>query len=394
MRRISTGTLLAAGLGCVMIAAQAPGVAYEGGAPQPLDGLSSEELERFEAGGQQFARVHGVADGLGPLFNGRSCAECHASPGPGGSDSGVSRQVVLFGRLEADGRFDVLRAEGGPVRQQRSIREELPGCRVTGEKLPPEANVKSHRQPAPLYGLGLIEAIPDDVILAQVKAGAAADPGEVYGRVNMVGGRVGRFGWKAQEATLERFIGQALAEELGRTNLLVTEEPTAQAGPIPEGCDVAADPEDDGWQLAALLDFVTLLAPAPRSFETGAAQRGAAVFQQVGCAACHTPSLPTGPSPIATLNEREAPLYSDLLIHDMGEYLADGTVQGQAGPTEWRTTPLWGLSRKTLYLHDGRTSDLKQVIDLHTGEARAARYRLRQRPKSDLEDLLAFLRTL
>ena len=168
----------------------------------------------------------------------------------------------------------------------------------------------------------------------------------------------------------------------------------AARGPVPSACDPLADPEDDGSRLAALVDFVRLLGPQSRQADSDAVRHGAEIFQAVGCAACHTPSLPSGPSNMAALSERDVPLFSDLLLHEMGEYLADDVVQGGAGGTDWRTTPLWGLARKTRYMHDGRTTDLRQAIEYHSGEGRAARYRLRKRPRSDVEDLLAFLRSL
>jgi CxxC motif-containing protein (DUF1111 family) len=380
--------------GCGLIGLSTGPVVGQGFEPVPIEGVGPDEQARFAAGRGVFEQVHGVGDGLGPFFNARACAECHASPGPGGSNSTVNNQVVIFGRSDHAGGFDPLPHLGGPVRSQLSVRNELPGCGLRGEELPKEANVKAHRQPAPLYGLGLIEAIPDEVIVAQVEAGASADYGEVRGRPSIVDGRVGRFGWKAQAATLEQFIGRAMAEELGITNPVAPEESAAWRGGAAAGCDPLPDPEDDGARLAALVDFVALLAPPGRSGDPGAVAYGEAVFHQVGCAACHTPSLRTGPHPIAALSEREAPLYSDLLIHEMGEYLADETVQGGARSTDWRTTPLWGLGRKTLFLHDGRTADLREAIEAHSGEGRAARYRLRQRPKGDVEALVAFLKSL
>ena len=385
---------LGLGLSCALLVASVASVAGQAGDPQPIEGIGPDELGRFAAGRDVFTKVHGVGDGLGPVFNGRACAECHAAPGPGGSSADLQHQVVLFGRNDYNGGFDPLSQYGGPLRGQRTIRNELPGCRIPGETVPKEANVKAHRQPAPLYGLGLIDAIPDEVILAQVEAGAAADPGEVRGRANMVDGRVGRFGWKAQAATLEQFVGAALAEELGVTNPVVPEEPAARRGPVPGGCDPVPDPEDDGARLGALVDFVRMLAPQGRVADSDQIRRGEAVFHAVGCAACHTPSLRTGPSPIAALGERDVPLYSDLLIHDLGEYLGDDVVQGEARGMDWRTTPLWGLGRKSLYLHDGRATDLRQAIEAHSGEGRAARYRLRQRSKGDLTDLIEFLRSL
>jgi CxxC motif-containing protein (DUF1111 family) len=294
---------------------------------------------------------------------------------------------MLFGRSDGEGGFDPLLHLGGPVRSQRRI----PGCGMQAEAAPKEANVKSHRQPPPLYGLGLIEAISDETIIAQIEAGAAADPGEVLGRVNYAGDRVGRFGWKAQAATLDQFVSGSLRDELGITSPSAPEEPSSWRG---GACDSREDPEDDGSRVGALVDFLLLLGPPDRSQDPEAVRHGESIFHQVGCGACHVPALRTAGSSEAALNDREVPLYSDLLIHDMGEYLADDVVQGAAGSTDWRTTPLWGLGKKSRYLHDGRTTDLREVIELHSGEGRAARYRLRNRSRSDVNALIEFLRSL
>ena len=171
------------------------------------------------------------------------------------------------------------------------------------------------------------------------------------------------------------------------------EKPTAQA--VPGGCDQRPDLEDDGSAVSLLTDFVSMLAPPPRGAAGPAERRGEAVFQEVGCASCHTPTLRTGASPVAALADRDVPLYSDLLLHDLGEYLADGIHQGEAaGGSEWRTTPLWGLGRRLWYLHDARATDLRTAVELHNGEARASRNRSFKRPRNDLQDLVAFLRSL
>jgi CxxC motif-containing protein (DUF1111 family) len=216
--------------------------------------------------------------------------------------------------------------------------------------------------------------------------------GEVRGRLNYVGDRVGRFGWKAQAASLEEFVSGSLRDELGITNPAAPDESSSWRGA--GVCDPREDPEDDGTRARALVDFLLLLGPPDRSQDRDAVQQGESIFHQVGCAACHVPALRTGGSSEAALVDREAQLYSDLLIHDMGEYLADDVVQGAARSTDWRTTPLWGLGKKTRYLHDGRSTDLREVIELHSGEGRAARYSLRARPRSHVNVLIEFLRSL
>jgi CxxC motif-containing protein (DUF1111 family) len=355
----------------------------------PLPGLAPDEQTRFAAGATIFSKVHGPEDGLGPLFNGRACAECHNLPAPGGADKTRAHLITRIGR-EAGGSYDDLVGVGGPVLARHAVSELLPGCALDGEKRPKAATATSERQPQALFGLGLVAAIPDDALHAQA---AAEQAGETPGRVNDVPGGAGRFGTKAQFGTLDAFVASALRDEIGITNLgQPHEKPTAQT--VPDGCDVRPDPEDDGSEVAMLTDFVTLLAPPPRGPVGPAERRGEAVFHAVGCAECHAPSLQTGPSPIAALADQNVPLYSDLLIHDLGEELADGIHQGDAGGSDWRTAPLWGLGRRLWYLHDGRVTDLRAAIELHNGEAKAPRDRLFARPRDDLQDLLAFLRSL
>jgi CxxC motif-containing protein (DUF1111 family) len=376
-------TLVIAG---VLLARPASGAGEIG---RPLPGLSPDQQARFEAGAGVFSKVHGPEDGLGPLFNGRACAECHSLGAPGGADKTRDHLITRIGR-DAGGSYDDLVELGGPVLARRSVHEILPGCALDGEKKPKAATAVSERQPQALFGLGLVAAIPDQALRDLTTAEQAS---ETPGRVNDADGGVGRFGTKAQLPTLDGFIADALRNEIGITNpARPDEKPSAQA--VPGGCDLRPDLEDDGSAVAMLTDFVTMLAPPPRGPIGPAERRGESVFQTVGCASCHTPSLQTGPSPIAAIANRDVPLYSDLLVHDLGEDLEDGIHQGAAGGTDWRTTPLWGIGRRLWYLHDGRATDLRMAIELHHGEAKASRDRLFARPRTDLQDLLAFLRSL
>ena len=357
----------------------------------PLPALTPDELSRFEAGASIFSKVHGPEDGLGPVFNARACAECHSLPSPGGADRTRSHLIERIGR-ESGGRYDDLTEFGGPVLARHSVAGLLPGCDVGGEKRPSAATAVSERQPPALFGIGLVAAIPDETLVA-LAASQQASGGDVAGRVNRIDGAAGRFGLKAQLPTLEAFVADALRNELGITNPRLPDgKPVAQTGG--PACDLRSDPEDDGSAVAMLTDFVAMLAPPPRGPSGAAERRGEAVFHDVGCASCHVPSLRTGPSPVAALADREVPLYSDLLIHDLGEYLADGIRQGEAGGSDWRTPPLWGLGRRLWFLHDGRATDLRTAVERHHGEAKAARDRLFARPRDDLQDLLTFLRSL
>jgi len=378
------GTLIALPL----IAAPAFGAPSNG---DPVDGLTPEELARFEFGAAVFSKQHGPEDGLGPLYNARACADCHAHPAPGGANRTRDHLIERVGR-ERDG-YDDLVELGGPVLARRSVRDVLPSCGLKGgENTPKQATGVSERQPPTLFGAGLIAAIPDATLLA-LAASQQGHPDGIAGRANRVEDGIGRFGQKAQFASLERFIADAMRNELGITNPhFPDEKPTARE--IPDGCDLRADIEDDGTAVRALADFVSMLAPPSRGPRSPAELRGRAVFEDVGCVACHTPSLRTGSHPIAALSDREVQLYSDLLLHDMGEYVADGVRQGEAGGSDWRTPPLWGLGQRVWFLHDARATDLRTAIELHHGEAKASRDRLFKRPRTDLQDLLAFLRSL
>jgi CxxC motif-containing protein (DUF1111 family) len=357
----------------------------------PLPGLSPEELRRFEAGAAIFARVHGPEDGLGPVFNARACVECHAFPSPGGSDKTRSHLTIRVGR-EAGDRYDDLIELGGPFITRHTVAPLMAGCQIASEKKPKAATAVSERQPLSLFGLGLLAAIPDETLVAQAAIQQARGD-DAAGRVNRVDGQVGRFGSKAQFTTLEVAVADALRNELGITNpMLSDEKPTAQ--PVASACDLRPDVEDDGAAVAMLADYLTMLAPPPRGPVGTAEQRGAEIFQEVGCSSCHVPSLRTGPNPVPALADQDVPLYSDLLIHDMGEYVADGIRQGEASGSDWRTPPLWGVGRRLWFLHDGRATDLRTVLELHNGEAKSSRDRLFKRPRNDLQDVLTFLRSL
>lgn len=363
------GAKLAASCAVVLVAAAALHLATHDRAA-PSASARGAELFRTRFTPQQ---------GLGPLFNDRSCAGCHLEPRVGGTGRHGLATVVRIGQLTKGGLFVVGRR--GPVAPQHSVSELGVACdRQAG--IPAGVNVTSVRNAPALFGDGLIDAISDDVI----RAGAVARGDGVRGRPNIVRGadgrvRVGRFGWKAHVPTLEQFVAEAFRSELGLTNPLAPADArAAKGGPCAEK---SAASEVSGRDLSAVAGFVASLpAPAPRH----PASAGAAVFEQTGCAACHVPSLPAG--------RRQAGLYSDLLLHDMGRALDDGVTQGSAAGPDWRTTPLWGLSERTRFLHDGRARTLEAAILAHGGEAEAARRRFRALSDTARERLLAFLRSL
>jgi len=360
----------------------------------PLPGLTKEQVSDFSAGLIGFAEVETTEEGLGPVFNGKSCAECHAVPSVGGSEPnvGVARETRI-GRV-FNGVFDPLDGSvsvnrGGGLLQQRAI--NLPGCRLKGEVVPPEATIVSLRNSTPLFGAGLIEAIPDATILENMSRNGGR-PNYVF---NPDTGKteLGRFGWKAQVATLHQFAGDAYLNELGVTSPSFPHENLPQGEPIPSGCDTVADPEDNGSGVTEFTNFMRFLAPAPRRPITNQVQSGEQLFSQVGCASCHVPTMRTGQAnSVAALSNKPVNLFSDLLLHDVGT--GDGIEQGQAKGNDFRTAPLWGLSRRDRFMHDGRSKSIEQAILRHGGEARNAVSGLARLSRSDYDALLAFLGSL
>jgi CxxC motif-containing protein (DUF1111 family) len=357
----------------------------------PLPGLTATELADFAEGFAEFTNVETPEGGkLGPIFNGNSCAACHTEGGIGG---GSTITVTRFGRLD-QGHFDPLDSLGGSLLQRFAIDPALQ------ERVPAEANVVALRQSTPLFGLGLIEAIPDATIQQNARA---PKPDGVRGKAAIVfdpatnAMRVGRFGWKSQVANLNTFGGDAYSNEMGITNRFFPLEnaPNGNQALLAKFKPNAAiedeiDPITGKGDIDLAADFMRLLAPPKPLPQSPSARQGEAVFAQSGCASCHKPSMTTGASPIAALNRVPVNLYSDLLLHDMGT-LGDGIAQGDAGMREMRTSPLWGLHVRTRFLHDGRAATLDDAVRGHAGEAQVSRDRYLRLPATQRQQLLDFL---
>lgn len=369
---------------------RAPSPGQTGG---PLVGLTPAEMAEFRDGLDDFRQVETVDGGLGPIFNDTSCIICHNSGGAGGASA---RTVTRFGRT-TNGIFDPLNARGGSLLQARAID---PAFR---EVVPREANTIARRVATPLFGAGLIEAVPDATLLALA---AAPKPDGVRGRAALINDvatgtqRVGRFGWKNQQATLLAFSADAYVNEMGVTNRFFPEENAPNGNTeLLDRADQILDPEDevnpatDKADIDRAAKFMSLLSPPSRGAITADVIAGERVFQSLNCTTCHTPTLTTGASPVAALSQQSIALYSDLLLHDMGK-LGDGIAQGAAGAREMRTAPLWGLSSRPVYLHDGRTNSLDAAIKAHDGEAAPARNRYAKLRSTQQKQLLAFLRSL
>lgn len=360
----------------------------------PLAGITPTEFTEFALGLEDFREIEEPGDGLGPLFNGTGCASCHNVPVIGG---GSPMTEMRAGARDADGTFRVV---GGTTLYQLF---SIPDHRCQAQ-VPVEATVVARRMSIPLFGAGLIEAIPDETLIA-LEDPFDRDRDGISGRAAIVVDkatgrrRVGRFGWKAQIATLLTFSGDAYTNEMGITNDLFPEEPY---GGISEArlreCDRLRDPEDrvDPRTGKRAIDnfeaFMKFLAPLARGAVTGEASAGEQIFGAIGCASCHVPALSTGANASAALHRKAVPLFSDLLLHDVGT--GDGIAQDAAEPGEIRTPALWGLRFRRPLMHDGSAMTPADAIRQHAGEASGVIERYRALTGEQRRALLAFLDSL
>jgi CxxC motif-containing protein (DUF1111 family) len=377
-------------------------------AGEPISGLTPAERAQFDLGKKAYTTSVTAAQGLGPAFNGRNCAACHEVPigGWGGTT------VEHFGRLESDGSFNFLTELGGPVRQRFAV---SPGCT---EQTPAQANHIRQRVTPSTLAFGLVEALTDEQLAANADPDDADGDG-ISGRVHMVRPleaapnsplRAGRFGWKAQIATVLSFSADAAATEMGLTNRVIPHETAPNGDPVRLAtCDLTADPEDtpasNGLEFVdSVTAFQRYLSPPPQTPRAG--MTGEVVFNAVGCAKCHTPSFttPDAPGLEGALRARTFRPYSDFLLHDMGDMLADGIgdgiPDGDAGRFEMKTPPLWNLRTRPAMLHDGSASDptfeakVLEAISRHGGEAAGSRAAFAALGATDQAELLSFLGSL
>jgi CxxC motif-containing protein (DUF1111 family) len=381
-----------------------------------LPGLTGAQVAQHARGDEEFARVFGTADGLGPIFVAPSCETCHVGDGKGHPLFNLTR----FGRSTPDG-FDHMRSYGGPQVQNRAIQnymaEAMPGG-VTGYAV----------FTAPIVtGLGYLEAVPDQTLL-DLEDPDDVDGDGISGRVQLVdetdivaeigrledvldgnlppkvrvdGKLIGRFGKKASAISLLHQTVTAYHEDMGITSDVLPVDPVnRQVGGF--ASDGVADPEVTSSAVQAVVFYLrTLKAPPRRVDGSPEAQAGEALFAQAGCAKCHLTIMRTGPSTIAALNNAEFRPYTDLLLHDMGPDLDDGYTEGRAATSEWRTAPLWGIGLAEtsqggmgFFLHDGRARSLREAIELHGGEGSSSRSSFRALSSAQQEQVLAYLRSL
>ena len=361
----------------------------------PLSGLTTAQLAQFDEGKDEFSEEDTPADGLGPVFNGVSCAECHSSPAVGG-DSEITE--IRFGTTTQH-HFDPLTQLGGSLIQSQGIGQISSSCNISGETVPPEATIVTKRKTTPLFGLGLVDNVPDYVFIGIAALQKRLTP-QIAGRTNTVTDlatnrpAVGKFGWKGQNPTLKQFAADAYLNEMGITSPVFPNENCPQGNcAVLTTCDLIPEPEDDGSAVQAFADFMTFLAPPRRGPITRQVLAGERVFLKTGCAGCHLPVLQTGGSPIAVFDRVRFFPFSDFLLHDMGS-LGDGIEQGQASGREMRTAPLWGLRARTTFLHDGSATTIYDAILAHDGQGAQSKQRLNALTPREVNDLLAFLNSL
>lgn len=368
--------------------------------------LFTESLEVFNEVDSVSGNLPGEdGRGLGPTFNGNSCAQCHAQPAVGGSSPGLKSpqlpmpnpQVALATLHGATNIVPSFITADGPVREARFLtngflidspldggvhglftikgRSDAPGCTLAQ---PDFANNLLHlnvsfRIPTPLFGLGLVENTSDATLQANLAANRSTKSAlGISGRLNTNGndGTVTKFGWKAQNKSLLIFAGEAYNVEQGVSNENFTNERSA----IP-GCVFNPNPEDPttstegASDVALFTSFMRFLAPPTPAAQSTSAARGSTLFDSVGCVQCHTRNLTTDASRFTGMSNVTYHPFSDFAVHHMGSKLTDGISQGVAGPDEFRTAPLWGVGQRLFFLHDGRTSDLGAAILAHSSSS-------------------------
>jgi CxxC motif-containing protein (DUF1111 family) len=386
--------------------------------------------------------------GLGPRFNSRSCAACHAQPATGGTAPSVNPQVGDATAHGAQNTIPSFITSSGPVREARfpffftnnqpdpnrpnggvedlytiAGRVDAPAACNTSAIVQPSFTLAVNtgnvifRIPTPTFGTGLMENIDDSTLLTNFNNQQTNNVG-VGGTFNHNGndGTISRFGWKAQNKSLEIFAGEAYNVEQGVSNELFTQERPLpgedMVNGLPSACRVNPTPEDhtnfNTTSIGTLSDtvqfamFMRLLAPPTPSTTVpgGSASiaNGRSLFNSIGCAVCHTASLTTTASAFTpSLGNATANLFSDVEIHHMGNGLNDNVSQGGAGGDQFRTAPLWGLGQRIFFMHDGRTKDLLQAIEEHDSsgsEAITVESNFDFLSSSQKQDVVNFLRSL
>ena len=429
------------------------------GGGTPLKGLTADETAFFQDGLTRFMEIEVVANGsnngLGPRFNSNQCFSCHSQPDAGGSSSAKNPLPEVAHLNGAKNTVPWFITQNGPIREARfkksngvsdgsvhdlfviTGRSDAPGCNIAQPDFLPAGNPLTgqggnsniiFRIPTPVFGAGLIEAIPDSAILANMrsnaseksKLGISGHPNShLSGNVNRSAndGTITRFGWKAQNKSLLLFASEAYNVEMGISNQLFPQERDETPGclftPTPnDTLNFTTAPTTTAISnpavisdIEAFANFMRMLAPPTPAPATPSSEKGRGTFAKIGCVHCHTPSLTTGAmiasgsstNPSAALSNQTANLFSDLLVHHMGKGLEDGITQGGAGPDEFRTAPLWGVGQRVFFLHDGRTTNLVDAIRAHRSRGSEANKVIEHFDKlstQEQQEIIDFLRSL
>lgn len=409
----------------------------------PAPNLSASALEKHLEGDVEFEAVFVTAPavvnpGLGPIYNNVSCINCHSRDGRGRPPGTNEKLVSMLLRLSlpntddvADGKPPIpvpgygtqlnnraiygTLAEGSvkieytdqPLTTEDGTRVHLryPNYIITYPYKPLPENVEVSPRVAPvIFGLGLLEAIPEKTILTYADEADVNGDG-ISGKPNYVWDVVqkrytlGRFGWKANQPTLLQQVASAYHDDMGiTTSLFLIENSAGQ----PQLTENKTTPEVSDEILDVVTFYAqTLAVPARRNVADPQVKHGEQLFAQAQCASCHIPTLRTGVLPgVPSVSNQTIHPYTDLLLHDMGPGLADNRPDFHASGTEWRTPPLWGVglvrtvNGHTNFLHDGRARNLMEAILWHDGEAKKSRQTVLEMSKTERDALIAFLESL
>lgn len=406
---------------------------------QPVAGLNDAEQRMHDGGDALFDAIfvsagNTVRPGLGPLFNNNSCNACHPNDGRAIFPKNLNMASGFFLRI-SQGNDPIMGPIDAPGFGTQLQQVALPGFKpevkyrveyVKKVETFPDGTVVELQKPVytvydpyiplpakyelsprigmPVIGLGLLEAIPEETILSY------ADPDDrngdgISGRPNYVWStehkrtELGRFGWKANTPTVREQSAGALANDMGISNPVFPVEPNRSQSNGDDGNYHGM--EINNVQMDNIEFYCqTLGVPARRNLDDMDVRRGEYLFNELGCALCHVPTMKTGYSKVAALNEQTIHAYTDMLLHDMGDGLADNRADFLATGNEWKTRPLWGIGLTGVvnshenYLHDGRAKGLEEAILWHGGEAQAIKDKYKALKKEDRQKLIKFLRSL
>lgn len=429
--------------------ANPPGVTAVDHGPRPLPAAAGSFLSTLSANEQQiepsitteFNRVHDVMvtspvdGGLGPRFNGNSCAQCHAYPAAGGSSPPNNPLFSLYNYNGATNTMPFFESQTGPILEARFInqpgtttpdgtvhqlftiagRSDAAGCNIAQPDFTTAAaqNNLVLRQVSPTYGDGLIEVIRNSDIIANMNANLTVKATlGITGHPNHSGndGSIQRFGWKAQVRSTLLMSANQYNVEMGVTNDVFPNEmdqtPGCVLNPVPEtstNFNPTILTEFFPGDYSRSEYFLQWMAPPVPAKSTTSTTNGKQQFTNAGCVYCHTTSFTTPATSRPGLSHITINLYSDLLVHHMGSGLADGLAQGQAGPDEFRTAPLWGIGQRLWFMHDGRTNNIVTAIEDHyspangsypASEANQSISNFNNLSPKNQQDLVNFLRSL